>query len=132
MAAVARHAQFPALLQACNVYDDRNCPGSAAQGRSSAQGGDDDAAASLLEEPLHWRLKDSIGASKTESAPSGSSGDWLIVYAPKSNGRHTMPPIALLGVTRRRSRAGRQFESQEHVFLHFFFRPYPRCCRLTL
>ena len=82
--------------------------------------------------PLLSSRSHSIGASKTESAPSGSSGDWLIVYAPKSNGRHTMPPIALLGVTRRRSRAGRQFESQEHVFLHFFFRPYPRCCRLTL
>src|SRR5208283_1893482 len=43
-----------------------------------------------------------------------------------------MPPIALL-VTRRRSRAGRQFESQEHeVVPSLFLSPLSRCCRLTL
>ena len=59
MAAVARHAQFPAVLQACNVYDDRNCPGSAARRAGAARKGvDDDDAAPLLEEPPYWRLKD--------------------------------------------------------------------------
>jgi len=59
MAAVARHAQFPALLQACNVYYDRNCPGSAARRTGAAyRGSMMTDAASLLEEPLHWRLKD--------------------------------------------------------------------------